>query len=146
MAPHEGAPLSDRERDIVDLLLDVDVPGVAALRQQAHHATVSRRCACGCPTIWLAVDRERAPAIADLTRRLVSKAATPAPTPAPLHIHLYVEDGWLHQVELIPLSQPVPTRFPSPSELGAPVPGSQPLGPSGPPPASPNGNRQWILP
>ena len=102
---------------MLDFLLDVDLPGVQALREQARVVTVRRRCACGCPTIELAVDRVRGRAAATGGATLFSKARVPGPVEDPYHVYLYVTDGWLTELELVALSSAVRAAFPSPSEL-----------------------------
>src|SRR5262249_58369124 len=72
--------LTERESGILDLLLSLEAPGVAELREQAPTARVVSRCPCGCATINLWVDRNATPpsrlgrrygpAIRAMTRRL----------------------------------------------------------------------------
>jgi hypothetical protein len=51
-------PLSEIERESLLRLLPEGVfDGVDQYREQIQHATVVRRCECGCPTINLGVDR-----------------------------------------------------------------------------------------
>jgi hypothetical protein len=52
----EPRPLEARERALLDLLLAGPL-GREALRHQAATAQVSEACSCGCPSVWLEVDR-----------------------------------------------------------------------------------------
>jgi hypothetical protein len=125
--------LTAREREMLGLLLALDAPGVDALRTQAEHATVAKRCACGCPTIELAVDGQAA-APADLARWPVFSWARAARTSSSsFHVILFVRDGWLSELEYVALSDPVPTEFPARVELAPAVSGDTPLGPIGAP-------------
>jgi hypothetical protein len=47
-------PLTDREREVLDVLLAVDFSGVEVLREQAGTVVVVGRCDCGCPTVYFA--------------------------------------------------------------------------------------------
>lgn len=53
-------PLSDREREILELLLSVELPGIEELREQVAFARAARW-DCGCASFDVIVDRERAP-------------------------------------------------------------------------------------
>jgi hypothetical protein len=55
MTEREPRALTSAERGVLDLLLSVPFEGVEALRIQAREAVVTGRCACGCPSIELAV-------------------------------------------------------------------------------------------
>jgi hypothetical protein len=47
----DARPLTQRERAVLDALLDVDFPDVETLRDQATELTVVGTCGCGCPSI-----------------------------------------------------------------------------------------------
>src|SRR3954453_5282919 len=53
-------PLSGREREILEMLLTVEAPGIDELRAQVPYVQAARW-ACGCASFDLRVDRERAP-------------------------------------------------------------------------------------
>ncbi|MEV4210118.1 hypothetical protein [Micromonospora sp. NPDC049662] len=55
-------PLNDIERAVIARLLAVPFPGRDELRAQLPFTTDGGRCACGCVTVNLAVDRVAAPA------------------------------------------------------------------------------------
>jgi len=113
-------PLSEREREILDLLLSLEVPGIAELREQAPTAQVVGMCECGCATIDLDVDRDVTPP-SPLGRRYgpaVRAITRPLPLPPNAKVtdvtgvevkdadvyftvHLWVdEDGWLTGIEI----------------------------------------------
>jgi hypothetical protein len=119
---------------MIDFMLGLDAPGAQELRAQAAVARVIGQCPCGCPTVELAVNAEAAPMADSCEEAIFSKAKAPAPTPEPFHIVLYVENGWLRELEFVPLSTSIPSVFPHPSALSAPVGPQEALGPEGPPP------------
>lgn len=49
-------PLTRRERDVLDALLAVEIPGSEALRSQARDVLVAGLCGCGCPSIDFQAD------------------------------------------------------------------------------------------
>jgi len=49
--------MSAREREVLDFLLAGPDERLAPLRAQAEAAVVTGTCGCGCPTIYLQVDR-----------------------------------------------------------------------------------------
>lgn len=108
-------PLDEREREMLDVLLSLEAPGIAELREQAATARVERRCECGCASVDLDVDRNATPP-SPLGRRYGPAIRTiTRPLPIPPHakltdltgaevkdayvfftVHLWVdEDGWL---------------------------------------------------
>jgi hypothetical protein len=126
-----GAPLSAAERAMLDFLLEPALPGARELREQARWAMVRRRCACGCPTIELAVDAARAPRAADARGPVHAKARIPGPVPDPYHVYLYVADGWLAELELVALSTRAHHAFPPTGELEPAVGPAVSFGPEG---------------
>ncbi len=99
-------PLNERESEVLAFVLS---GADAALRQQAERATVTARCACGCPTIDLAVDTLRstpADGVGDLgtTTRLGVE---------PFYwLTLRLHNGWLSQLRLSYIDEPPPAEFP----------------------------------
>lgn len=51
--------LTDREREILQLLLSAELPGIEELREQVAYARAARW-NCGCASFDVVVDRERA--------------------------------------------------------------------------------------
>jgi hypothetical protein len=108
-------PLTERERDTLDLMLSLEAPGLAELREQAATARVSSECPCGCANIDLEVDRNASPP-SQLGRRY-GPAITAMTRPLPLppdetswgekNPNLYFEvsldvdeAGWLSRLEI----------------------------------------------
>jgi hypothetical protein len=93
--------LTPRERETLDFLLSVDLPGVAELREQARHALAARSFD-DYPTFDLQVDRARAPrSDAPHSRPASSAWAKDADNEWNLlHLLLWVTDGWLVGVEV----------------------------------------------
>lgn len=94
-------PPTGREREILDLLLSVDVPGIAELRSQALYVSAARW-DCGCASFDVQVDRERAP-----RSSVTSSPAIEATTVEredyrrTFDLLLWVNDGWLSGVEIV---------------------------------------------
>jgi hypothetical protein len=63
-------PLTEREREILELLLSVELSGIDELREQVAFARAARW-RCGCASFGLMVDRERAPRSAVTARPAV---------------------------------------------------------------------------
>lgn len=98
-------PLTDREREILEFLLSVEVPGIEELRQQVPFARAARW-DCGCASFDLIVDRERAPRSA-ITASAAVEAYSKArndPNKA-FDLLLWVDDGWLAGVEIVDVDQ-----------------------------------------
>lgn len=118
--PHD---LSKREREILALLLSVDVPGIDELRQQAEAATVSGRCSCGCATVDFTVDQSMAPAsplrhspvIETRTKAGVAGEAEPR-----YDLLLFLDNGWLQSVEIVYYGDTIPSEFPPPEDFEPP--------------------------
>ena len=116
---------TEREREILDLLLSVEGAGVAELRAQAETAEVVGQRPCGCATIDLAVDRARAPRSPPRSRVPID-ATTPfvddeSAHRSPLDLLLFLDDGWLHSVEVVYYGEVPPAEFPAPSAFDKPV-------------------------
>ena len=102
-------PLTPRERSVLDLLLATDFPGAAELRVQARTARVIGRCACGCPTIDLAVD-DAAP-VADVDGRVAVDVDV-----ADGGLIVFVDDGRLSGLEYWSVGE-TPAEFPPPDTI-----------------------------
>ena len=93
--------LTDREREILEMLLSVEAPGIAELRAQVPYVEAARW-NCGCASFNLKVDRERAarssivarPAVQALSRERDEVNGT-------FDLLLWVDDGWLDGVEIV---------------------------------------------
>jgi len=97
----EFRSLTDREREILDLLLSVDIPGIELLREQAASARAARW-NCGCASFNLIVDRERV-SRSIITASLVVEAYSMERSDSDnaFDLLLWVEDGWLSGVEIV---------------------------------------------
>jgi hypothetical protein len=86
---------------LLELLLSGDFPAADALRLQAGrvHAAGSS-CTCGCPSIYLEVDRgvPRAPTI----DRVPVQAVCDEWVGVALTVYLHVLHGYLHEIEAVP--------------------------------------------
>ena len=119
----EYRPLTQRERETLDFLLTVETDGVAELRQQVPFA-VARGWDCGCASIDLAVDRDKAEASTLATEpRIEAKWKDSEPFANVLALVLWVEDGWLAGIEMIEVfdrHEDAPKQFPPPDVLASP--------------------------
>ena len=94
-------PLTKREREILEMLVAVDTPGIDELRAQVPYVQAARW-GCGCASFALWVDEERAPrssisaspAIGASTRERDDVNGT-------FDLLLWVKDGWLSSVEIV---------------------------------------------
>jgi hypothetical protein len=103
-------PLTPRERSVLDLLLAADFPGGAELRAQARTARVTGRCACGCPTIDLAVD-DAAP-VADVDGRVAVEVDV-----VNGGLIVFVDEGRLSGLEYWSVGDDTPVEFPPPEHI-----------------------------
>jgi hypothetical protein len=101
----DDRPLTAAERAVLDLLLAGDFPGAAQLRAQAVTARVTGRCACGCPTVDLAVD-ETTPTV-DVEDRVAVEAET-----SDGGLIVFVDDGRLSGLEYWTVHDESPVAFP----------------------------------
>jgi len=116
----ELRPLSADEARLLAFLLAGDDPRLAPLRQQAEATVVAGSCGCGCPSIRLRVDQERAGRAPGLGRPAVTSVTVDDQPPEDtLWLHLWVEDGWLEYLEISWIDAP-PRAVPSPSSFQPP--------------------------
>lgn len=64
-------PLSETERQVLNVMLAMEFPGASELREQVGSALVSRGCDCGCPSVDLVVEGD-APVAAVISRTPVN--------------------------------------------------------------------------
>ncbi len=94
-------PLKDREREILEFLLSVEVPGIEDLREQVAYARAARW-DCGCASFNIIVDRERAPRSAITASPAVEAYSKERDdVDKAFDLLLWVEEGWLAGVELV---------------------------------------------
>ena len=123
-APAFPRKLTRREAQVLDYILSVDDPRVEPLRRQRMSAVVTGMCGCGCASIDLAVDRQRAdaaglcsqPLSADLTNEAIAKLPEPNEY---FGLLLFLDEGWLSLLEIWWIQKP-PAKFPPPSAFEMP--------------------------
>ncbi|MEE6295998.1 hypothetical protein [Georgenia wangjunii] len=98
-------PASRRERAVLHRMLDALGDEAAALRAQVDGAQVSGGCGCGCPTVYL----EHPPT----PRCASSDVATAAIAGSSDFLILFVSDGWLDQLEYVPVGDETPGELPA---------------------------------
>jgi hypothetical protein len=133
--------LTERESGILDLLLSLEAPGVAELREQVPTALVVGKCRCGCASIDLWVDRNATPPSALGRRYGPAIRAITRPLPIPPNatvtgvdekdadvsyiVTLWVDEaGWLSGVEITDLILDDPADanpFPPPEDFYPPL-------------------------
>jgi hypothetical protein len=97
-------PLIEREREILDFLLSVDLPGIEELREQAMTAQAVRWGPRD-PSFALYVDKEAARASPLRTRPLIQAFTKRRDFEHLYDLLLWVdEEGWLSSVEFTPYS------------------------------------------
>jgi hypothetical protein len=94
-------PPTDREREILEMLLSVETPGVEELRAQVPSIQVARWI-CGCASFNIEVDRTAAPR-SEITGNPAIEAETKQRDDPLLafDLLLWVDDGWLAGVEIV---------------------------------------------
>lgn len=119
--PEFPRPLSDRETEALNFMLDLDDSRLAPLRDQARTASVTGRCSCGCATVDLTVDRSRTKA-ASVCSPVTDARAKPTDDDADgvLELVLLARDGWLSSLEIVYYRGPIPTEFPATSSFEPP--------------------------
>jgi len=117
-----GRPLDDTERAAATYLLSVDFPGREELRRQADTARVVDRCPCGCPTIYLWIDRAGTAPALEAREAIPVEARSKGESPEDLfELLLFVEDGWLKSLEIVYFSATPPSAFPPPDSFHPPL-------------------------
>ncbi len=105
-------PLTDRQRAVLDGLLQFDHPGVEYLRRQAESARAMRSCTCGCPTIRFELDplrpREQFASVWPASARREE---------GPLEVILFVNSGQLAEMELVTYDGEPPAEWPDAAEF-----------------------------
>jgi hypothetical protein len=117
-------PLTEREREILEMLLSVEAPGIETLRAQVPHASAARW-ACGCASFDLRVDRRGAPR-SSITNSPAIEAETTERDDyrRTSDLLLWVDDGWLSGVEIVDYvdqhGDESPDEIPSPEAWNQP--------------------------
>ncbi|GEM_PF-2132279 len=96
-------PITDAERQVLDLFLSVEFEGVGAFREQAMHILgVEPDCICGCPSIKFHIDRSKAPATPAyrLLPTELEELSRPAGIPSSV-LCLLDKDGYLASLECV---------------------------------------------
>ena len=95
----EERPLTSEERAVLEVLLSREFPGHAELVAQAASVrTGGSSCSCGCPSFSLIPDRALPPA--PVAQRMVSDAHGDDPGGNRVGVLLFVDDGYLSEVEI----------------------------------------------
>jgi hypothetical protein len=92
--------LTEREREILELLLTVEFEGIEGLRRQVPHAR-GARWNCGCASFNLKVDQTKA-LRSTVTKSPLSEASSrDRVAPRYYELLLWITDGWLSGVEIV---------------------------------------------
>jgi len=95
----DSRPLQKDERSLLDFLLYRDFPGQPELVAQAESVrTAESSCSCGCPSFSLVPDLSLPPA--PVAGRMVSDAHGTDPGGNEIGVLLFVEHGYLAEVEV----------------------------------------------
>ena len=94
-------PLTEREREILEHLLTVDVEGIEELREQVPRV-LGARWNCGCASFNLIVDKAKAPR-SKITKSPLAEASpkVDGDPDSYYELLLWVTDGWLSGVEIV---------------------------------------------
>ena len=123
MTPDETfpRPLTAREAETLRFMLSPDDPRLARLREQSKVAVVTGKCACGCATIDLRVDRGKASPVSGLCHAAIN-AQTPEFDPAlgPKELIVFLDEGWLSGLEVVYYADVPPHEFPAIEDFDPP--------------------------
>jgi hypothetical protein len=122
--PQATRPLTAREREILEFLLSVDMPGVEELRSQVEFA-VARRWSDTDASIYLLVDRARAPRAvlpSSSWPHLIEAWSREELSDRIFELQLSAADGWLDMIEIIDVAETGwPDVFPPPGDFAPPT-------------------------
>jgi hypothetical protein len=116
-------PLSERERSIIDALLELDFPGAAELRAQVARTEViggwPDRWPYGCPAIdlWVPEDVTPSPDWMGRSDCLPAEALVDTTEHTTLQVQLFVRDGRLSALETPWIDGETPSEWPSVDRL-----------------------------
>jgi hypothetical protein len=106
-------PLTDAEKSVTwSILSGAGVDELDVVRQQLEAAVATDQCDCGCPTIGIAVDAARA--------RPTSYSGRPVAETPWEHgsIMVWIDDGWLSNLEIYGWEDEAPSEWPDPATFG----------------------------
>lgn len=112
-------PMTERETEILALMLAGDDPQLETLRAQAAVAMVRSMCGCGCATIDLECEALDAGPVAEparFQRHATRRTWGDAEDADPCDVILFVVEGRLASLELVWYERPIGT-FPPASDL-----------------------------
>ena len=110
----DGRPLSTEERTLLEWLLAHGCPNAGRYAAQLPQVTVVSRCACGCPTIDLAVEGKQTFGASELVADVEGRS----PDGISVGVILHGREGQLAELEVYPIDEiQGPFALPSPSTL-----------------------------
>ncbi len=112
-------PMTEREAEVLALMLAGDDPALEPLRAQAAVALVSSGCGCGCATIDFDLDGQGALPASPVSRFQLHACSRESPGVAgadPWGVILFVDEGRLASLELVWYERPIGT-FPPATDL-----------------------------
>ena len=112
----DARALNESERAVLDLLLTRSFPGRDELAVQARTVqTTGLSCSCGCPSFFLEPDRALPPA--PVPDRMPTDAHGTDPGGNRVGVLLFVDEGYLSQVEVFSFGDDRYAGLPHPSAL-----------------------------
>jgi hypothetical protein len=97
----EKRPLTNDERILLKWLISNGSPSAAKYAPQIPRVSVVSRCACGCPTIDLAVDSKHVGAGSELVADFVGKS----PEGVPVGVILHCRSGQISELEVYAMGE-----------------------------------------
>lgn len=111
----ESRELTPAERRLIRWMLEHGGPGASAFVEQLERARVHSRCACGCASIYLAIDDARPN---DLSMNILGDFQWRTESGAAFGAFVYEQDGLLAGLDLWSMDgQVTPNFLPLPEEL-----------------------------
>ena len=100
--------MTEREREVLDLLLSADFKESNDLRRQARTAIAMDGCDCGCPSVDF-VHPEVPPGLNPVVNASVRDSNDA--------VFLFMEGPYLGGIEYVGIDEPIATELPPPSQL-----------------------------
>lgn len=111
----EHRDLTDEERRLLEWLVSNGSPNNRAFTSQVAQTKVVSRCACGCPTLDLAIGEKTSRTVGVST--ILADAYGHSPEGVPVNVILHAREGELSELEVISMDATDVFRMPTPETL-----------------------------
>ena len=111
----EYRDLTSEERRLLEWLISNGVPIAPAYASQLPDVRVVARCACGCPTLDLALGEKKTRTVGPST--ILADVAGRSPEGVPVSVVLHAREGEISELEVISLNETEVFGLPTPEML-----------------------------